>query len=473
MKFAWKVTLAALCILLLALGTGSYLLISLSFQSNLEREIGMVREEMLMLSVSYEAVCSARGITLENIGERGRTLNRTLEEEPFFSERQFRVITQAGEHIYSSLDSVSDRELLEQVDRRSSGYVLRQDEKTERYLLHCAGPVSLPDGILYLETVRDVSRLFTDRETQYQVYRWIVLLVAGASWAVMFALSYWLTSPIRSLGRVAGQLSQGDYSPRAKVSGNDEIAELAGSFNRMADAVEKNVQELEDAARRQEDFTASFVHELKTPLTSIIGYADMLRSRELNEAMRFKAASYIFSEGKRLENLSLALMNLLVVGRSEAEGKQVNMRLLCAKAENSCRPAMEAKELTLTVTAEDGVLLGDPPLLQTLLQNLLDNARKASRPGGQITLTGRAVEEGYQLTVADQGRGIPASELSKITEPFYMVDKSRSRAEGGAGLGLALCQKIAELHRGALHFQSREGEGTVVTVTLGGIADAG
>ena len=271
MKFAWKVTFAALCILLLALGTGSYLLISLSFQSNLEREIGMVREEMQMLCVSYEAVCSARGVTLENIGERGRSLNRTLEEEPFFAARQFRVVTQSGEHIYSSLDSASDRELLEQVDRRTSGYVMRRDEKSGRCFLHCAGPVALPDGILYLETVRDITRLFTDRETQYQVYRWIVLLVAGASWAVMSALSYWLTSPIRSLGRVAGQLSQGDYSPRASVSGNDEIGELAVSFNRMADAVEKNVQELEDAARRQEDFTASFVHELKTPLTSIIG----------------------------------------------------------------------------------------------------------------------------------------------------------------------------------------------------------
>jgi len=257
------------------------------------------------------------------------------------------------------------------------------------------------------------------------------------------------------------------------VAGGDEISELANSFNRMADAIEKNVQELEDAARRQEDFTASFVHELKTPLTSIIGYADMLRSRELNESARFKAASYIFSEGKRLENLSLALMSLLVVGRGETDGKPVNMRLLCEEAERSCRPAMAARELELTVTAEDGVLRGEGPLLQTLLQNLLDNARKASQPGGRISLTGRVVEDGYQLIVSDFGRGIPAGELSKITEPFYMVDKSRSRAEGGAGLGLALCQKIVELHRGALRFQSREGEGTVVTVTLGGVADAG
>ena len=472
MKFAWKVTLAALCILLASTGVGSYLLISISFQSALEREIDVAQEEMQMLRISFEAVCDARGVTLENAPERRRSLERTLAESAYFADRRFRVTTPTGSHIYSTLDSSSDQELLAQVGQRSSGYVLRREEATGRYLLHCAGPVTLPDGILYMETVRDISRLFTDREIHYQVYRWIVLLVVGVSSLVMFVLSYWLTTPIRSLGRVATQLAQGDYSPRARVMGSDEISELAESFNHMADAVEKNVQELEDAARRQEDFTASFVHELKTPLTSIIGYADMLRSGNLPEDMRFKAASYIFSEGKRLENLSLALMSLLVVGHSTADVRSVNMRRLCQEAGRICQPAMRAKGLTLSVRAEESVLRGDPALLQTLLQNLLDNARKATDSGGQVVLAGRRDGEGYRITVADQGRGIPEGELSKITEPFYMVDKSRSRAEGGAGLGLALCKQIVELHRGRLRFESHEGKGTIVTAELGGVADA-
>ena len=472
MKFAWKVTFATLCILLLSTGLGSYLLISLSFHSALEREIVVAQEEMQMLRLSYEAVCNARGVTLENISQRGRSLSRALKETAYFTDHQVRVTTPRGEYVYSTLDSDSDRELLEKVAQQRTGYVLRQDERDKRYLLHCAGPVVLPDGILYMETVRDVTRLFTDRETHYQVYRWIVLLVVGVSSLLMFVLSYWLTTPIRSLGRAANQLASGDYSTRAKVMGNDEIGELAGNFNHMADAIEKNIQELEDVARRQEDFTGSFVHELKTPLTSIIGYADMLRSQDLGKDMRFKAASYIFSEGKRLENLSLSLMNLLVVGRSEAETGAVNMRRLCTEAARISQPAMKAKGLSLAVQAEEGVIQGDGALLQTLLQNLLDNARKATDSGGQVTLTGRKTAEGYQITVADQGRGIPRRELDKITEPFYMVDKSRSRAEGGAGLGLALCKEIAELHRGRLDFESTEGAGTSVTVTLGGVADA-
>ena len=420
MKFAWKVTLAALCILVLTVGAGSYLLISLSFQSALEREIAIAQEEMEMLRISYEAVCDARGVSMENIDQRGRVLQRILESDPYFAEHRFRVSTQGGFQVYSTLDSGSDQELLAGIDKLSSGYVLRREGKTGQIVVHCAGPVALPDGTLYIETVRDITRLFTDREIHYQVYRWILLLVVGAGSTVMYALSCWLTKPIRSLDRAANRLAQGDYATRARVTSGDEIGRLADNFNHMADAIEKNVQELEDAARRQEDFTASFVHELKTPLTSIIGYADMLRRSDLAEEKRFKAASYIFSEGKRLENLSLSLMSLLVVGHSEAEAKPVDMARLCAGAGRTSQPAMRKRGVTLSVRAEEGVLLGDAALLQTLVLNLLDNARKASEAGGAVALTGEPLPAGgYRLTVRDQGRGIPAEELGKIMELIW------------------------------------------------------
>jgi len=464
MKFAGKLTMLTLCILVLSMGIGSYLLITLSFHSALDRELAVAQEEMQLLRLSYEAVCEAKGVTLENIQERSRSLTRTLQQ---VSDRQFRVSTQAGSLLYSTLDSASDKELLSSINSQSYGYVIRRDD-AGRVLIHCAAPVALPDGILYMETVRDISSLYSDREIHYQVYRYILLLVSCVSGAVMFALSYLLTAPIRSLGKAANLLGRGDYSQRTKVVGHDEISELAANFNQMAGAIEKNVQDLEDAARRQEDFTASFVHELKTPLTSIIGYADMLRSRNLGEDQRFKAANYIFSEGKRLENLSLSLMTLQVVGHSSADVTAVNMRRLCDAAARSSQPALEAKGLTLTASAEDGILDGDAALLQTLLQNLLDNARKASEPGSEVRLEGRQRPDGYEIRVIDHGRGIPAEALDKITEAFYMVDKSRSRAEGGAGLGLALCERIAGIHGGSLRFESEMGQGTTATVLLKG-----
>lgn len=470
MKIAWKVALAALAILVVFFGVGSSLLVSLAFQSSLTREIDVAQEELQMLRLSYEAVCIARGVTTENMFKESRGVARVLEENRYFAGRQFRVTTETGRTVYSTMEAPGDQELLEEIDETTRGYSIRREEKSGHVYVHCADTVTLDDGVLYLESARDISSLFTDRETHYRIYRYLLLAVVGAAGGVLFMVSSWLTRPIWDLGKTAGQLAAGDYASRARVSGNDEVSELAVSFNQMADAVEKNVQALADAARQQEDFTASFVHELKTPLTSIIGYADMLRSGALNGEQSMKAAGYIFSEGKRLERLSLALMDLLVTGHSAVEVRDVDMAALCRQAAETARPAMAAKGVTLEVRAQEGMLRGSESLLKTLLVNLLDNARKASESGTTVTLEGRALPEGYRLTVTDQGRGIPARELEKITEAFYMVDKSRSRAEGGAGLGLALCKTIAAFHGGELRFISQEGIGTTVEVTLGGAA---
>lgn len=116
------------------------------------------------------------------------------------------------------------------------------------------------------------------------------------------------------------------------------------------------------------------------------------------------------------------------------------------------------------------MITGERSLLEILLYNLLDNARKASEPGSKITVLGTPTPAGYCFAVKDRGRGIPPEAISRITEPFYMVDKSRSRAEGGAGLGLALSKRIAQLHGARLHYESIVGRGTVVSFVLREVA---
>lgn len=238
--------------------------------------------------------------------------------------------------------------------------------------------------------------------------------------------------------------------------------------------LERNIETLENVASRREEFIGSFAHELKTPLTAIIGYADMLRSKDMNPKSRFTAAGYIFSEGKRLEALSLKLMDIIVAGHQDFELKRYEVGYFIRSVAAVTVPSLSNEDITLDMRWEPGEIEVEPDLFKTLMINLVDNARKASRKNSVIELYGKAEEGGYALYVRDHGRGIPAQELGKITEPFYMIDKSRSRAQNGAGLGLALCQRIAELHGTKLEYESEVGNGTTVRILLkGGASDAG
>ena len=209
-----------------------------------------------------------------------------------------------------------------------------------------------------------------------------------------------------------------------------------------------------------------FAHELKTPMTAIIGYADMLRGGTLDAGEQAEAANYIVSEGKRLENLSRKLLNLLVAGSREPALVPVSPARLVAEVAEHWRPGREKQGITLELDCQEGTCLLDPDLARSLVGNLLDNAGKALDGGGEILCRTRMLEDGVVLEVRDNGRGIPPEALRHLTEAFYRVDKSRARASGGVGLGLTLCDEIVRLHSGTLEFESREGQGTCVRAVL-------
>jgi signal transduction histidine kinase len=232
----------------------------------------------------------------------------------------------------------------------------------------------------------------------------------------------------------------------------------------MADTIQEKIRELEDAAQRQEDFTANFAHELKTPMTSIIGYADTLYQKDLSPEQVHQAAGYIMNEGMRLEALSFKLLELITLNRDTFTLEETQMELLFQDIRETITPTAEKRGVVLSCTWEDGWVRLEYDLFKTLLLNLLDNGLKSG--GTEVKLEGRVEGDQYLISVTDNGRGIPADELERITEAFYMVDKSRSRREHGAGLGLALAEKIARIHGSHLHYESELYEGTCVTLRL-------
>ena len=204
---------------------------------------------------------------------------------------------------------------------------------------------------------------------------------------------------------------------------------------------------------------ADFSHELKTPLTAISGYAQTLRTVKLSEEDREEALGYIYTEIKRLDRLAKKMMRLMQLDSEESlQMLPVDNKQLLRAVIETCKPAAEQKGVALRTGECGGTVRGDFDLLHDAMCNLADNAIKASGPGQTVILS--ASDDA--LTVTDEGCGIPKDEIKNLTEPFYMVDKSRSRQSGGAGLGLSLVKRIAQLHGAELEIESTVGEGTTV-----------
>ncbi len=318
------------------------------------------------------------------------------------------------------------------------------------------------DGIRFV-TQWDVSKTVRQQEILQQYFLRCYLAAVLVGMGLLGLLSALLTGPLKRMSRAAGRMAQGDYEERLAVRGRDEIGELAESFNRMAEAVEEKVEALSRAAREREDFVANFAHEMKTPMTSIIGYADMLYQRELSRKEVRDASWYIWNEGMRLEALSLKLMDLTVLGRQDFPLQEMAAEELLADAAGGLEPFFAEKGVSFALWADPAYIRVEYDLFKTLLINLLDNSVKAGCT--RLALSGtREREGGYRICVRDNGCGMEEEELSRITEAFYMVDKARSRKQHGAGLGLALADRIARIHGSRLEFRSRKGQGTEVSL---------
>lgn len=463
MKFSWKICLVTGLLSMFILSLGGYVLIYALFQSTYDREVSNAMEENKMFQYSFIACWNT---TVEDFKLTDTNIKKAAEAmEKGMNGSRIRISNEDKEVLFDNTEAEKNEKLLESVSENSRGYVLCKTE--DGYELQTASCIQMSDErFLYLESIRDVSGIFEEREEQYAIYQMWMRVLLLLECISIFLSARWLLRPMKALSETAKQLSDGNLSVRAEVKSRDEVGDLAVNFNEMADSLERQVQQLEDAARRQEDFVGSFAHELKTPLTSMIGYADMLRSREMTEEERFEAANYIFKEGKRLEALSLKLLELLVVKHEELERKWVPVEWFLKEVEGILKPVLEKENIRLIIQAEEARIFIEPDLMKNVVLNLLDNGRKAMDGKGVLEVIGKMEDQGYALYVRDSGKGMPKEEISRITEAFYMIDKSRARSQGGAGLGLSLCMEIVKRHGGTLEFQSEEGVGTTARIFL-------
>lgn len=291
----------------------------------------------------------------------------------------------------------------------------------------------------------------------------ITICVTGITMFVLFFVLRREFAPLNRLNEEAGNIARGLYDKRIDIRKKDEIGRLSENFNQMAEAVEQRTRSLEESEQKKTIFMGNLTHELKTPMTAISGYAQTLLTAKLDEEEKQEALQYIYEECKRLERLSKKMMKLL--GLSESEDinvKCIPVSHIFEAAKKSCQVILKEKNICFKSVEHGESFFMDEDLMTDVLINLIDNAVKASENGGKISL----IAYKNTIKVIDYGKGMPEKELKKILEPFYMIDKSRSRKNGGAGLGLALTATIVEKHNIDMNIESEVGKGTVVTLTF-------
>ena len=229
-----------------------------------------------------------------------------------------------------------------------------------------------------------------------------------------------------------------------------------------------DVTEKEKAEQMRREFTSNVSHELKTPLHSISGYAELLQNNMVKQGDIVPFAGKIYREAQRMTSLVEDILSLshLDEGAEDMEWTEVDLYELAAKAIAGLEAEAKAAEVKMSLHGEYCSLHGVPQLLHSILYNLCDNAIKYNKNGGEVTVSVERQDADAVLTVSDTGIGIPAQEQARIFERFYRVDKSRSKEVGGTGLGLSIVKHAVLIHHGTIEVDSAVDEGTTITVRL-------
>ena len=267
--------------------------------------------------------------------------------------------------------------------------------------------------------------------------------------------------PLSALSEAAGSVAAGNYGQRVPVSSADEVGMLAQDFNRMALAVESHVAALQERTERQKLFTAAVTHELKTPLTSLLLNVNTLQTVYLPEENQAALLESMDHKLRWLDTMVRKLLMLLSV-KKNAAFSATSVPELLARVQQLTEGVCAKYGVSLKTDCRVDMLSMDADLMCSALANLVENSAKASAPGQVISVS--ADEIGF--TVTDHGRGIPAKDLPRVTEAFYTGDPSRSKKNGGFGLGLALVREIAVVHGGTLALESTPGNGTTAHIVL-------
>lgn len=377
------------------------------------------------------------------------------------------IITDAAGNELTHSDSIEPEmlDVLQHTDYDDipRGGEILEDRWNDKRFIATDSPITVGEehmGHVFMFAESNQIQAMVDRlRNQFLISGLITLILTIIT---IFFLSRFITAPLIRMKEATEQLGTGKSDVSLNIERNDELGGLANAITRLS-------TDLYRLKHERNDFLASISHELRTPLTYIKGYADIANRPGISEQEKQQYLAIIQEETTNLTKLIQQLFELAQLDQNQfsIRKEKVPLDALFQSVIALVRPAFDDKQIAISVICEPDIhAFIDPARFQQVLLNILDNARKHSKPHTAVVLQALQDDVSTTIRITDQGEGIPLESLPFVFERLYRVDKSRSRQSGGSGLGLAIAKEIVESHGGEITLDSRPDQGTTVTITL-------
>ena len=287
----------------------------------------------------------------------------------------------------------------------------------------------------------------------------VIIILVGTG------ISNMIIHPIKSLNSATKQFSKGDFASRADVTTKDEVGELSITFNSMANNIQDMITKLNYEKEKQKSFFDNFTHEIRTPLTTILGYTDLLWKTD-DEEVKDRSLFHIDSEGKRMLKMVESLLELSKLKKFDMElnTQETDIKRLIEEVCDSMHYKANRYNINIRLNLKDTIHSVDPDLFKQLLINIIDNSIKYSK--SEFIDIALYKSDKLHLIIKDYGCGIDEKNLENVFEPYYKADKSRNSKVEGWGLGLSIVKEIVSKHNGSIEVTSAPDKGTCIEITL-------
>jgi len=443
MKLSVKIFLGIIIPTIIVIVTLSYFLINRSFDNNIKSKINIYTGELDNIEDSLQNTLSIYSgyDYMKIIDLAGNYYNENGKYMMLYNNKKF-VYT--NNETFKNVDEAM-------LDVDNDSYTSSIKKVNNRHYSYLGLKLDDNNTLIY---IRDIEEVYKDKNNMIKLCSIITFIMSIIIMFVAYIISKTLTRPLFKMKKEMNKLSQGNFDISLK-EGKDEIGQLSKDFNIMSKELQKREDELVEMIDSKQLFIDNLSHEMNTPLTSIYGYSKLLENAELSEEQRVKYLQYIQSETNRISDMYKKLLAISYKSNNELDIQDNKLNNILDELEKELKAKVEDKNINLIIDNNIDELKCDKMLVSLAISNLVRNAIEISEENKEVKIHTYEDLNNKYIEVIDNGKGIEEEQISKIVEPFYRVDKARSRAHGGAGLGLSIVTKVMSLHGGKLDIKSK------------------